>query len=674
MPLVHTRPLERQNQEEATATLRQAQPLPLQPPFYRLIQQPQLQQKHQQQHQQQHQQNLDLGSNAPINVTPPNALLIHQRLLQLREAQQQRKKQQEQRMMQAYRIKKFSDSTDDIQGRPWSTFKEGFERVWGENVVEEVEEEEEEKEWSSMQAGIDARQNVNLAKSGDDNDNGEFKERLQRQRQQEQELMETDSSMETENTGDGDGHEDMDPQTRLEQARKAREDAIKLYQEAGRKLRRAREREEAIMYEYEVGLFEVEVESSANQQRHRHQGHEHQQFSPFAEQQRDAEARSRHSSPTTTAVAAAAVTFQIQDDNNYEAMLSSRVVPQVGDTPSTVSDTPRAHNIDILTPQPIIRPPPVPASAPVSEPLEQILTDLHHQQRMLSPTAAAGSQVLHQTRSRSQSRSSSHRVPNEQVLIPQQQQQQQQQHRHSPNSPRVKIKSEEHEGSVHKRHLLGGEYKTGQDSRPRRPNYADFDIIIDIPSSVGSDVGMSGQPESSNAHERREQEAKAGRRMPNRWRAPTPMPASINAQHGKDRQQGPTREATRSSLRHGPGWTSKVAPVDLLGQRGESSQQRPHGSSSSRPVLQSPPRLFVPRPRPNAHTTASTAITIIITSTTATSAATKPGPRAGARTVLALGDATNRKSSSRIFAHIRRTSTHARLRAKIQSADALATA
>ncbi|KAG0260469.1 hypothetical protein BGZ95_004443, partial [Linnemannia exigua] len=223
--------------------------------------------------------------------------------------------------MQAYRIKKFSDSNDDLDYNTLSNFKEGFEQFWGENIVEE-------------------------------------------------------------------------------HARKAREDAIKMYEEAGRNLQRAREREEAIMYEYEAGLFAVEVGSSASQQI---QGHGHQSFSPLVEQQLDAESRSRHSSPTTTA-AAAAVSFQIQENSNNEAMLGSRIVPQVSDTPSVFSETPRPQNIDSLTPQPIIGPPAVPVSVPVSAAPEQILNDPDRLQQRLTSEAKAENPVLNQTRSSSQSR------------------------------------------------------------------------------------------------------------------------------------------------------------------------------------------------------------------------------------------------------------------------------
>ncbi|KAK3835537.1 MAG: hypothetical protein J3R72DRAFT_213738 [Linnemannia gamsii] len=591
MPLIHTHPLERQNQEEAIVTLRQAQPLPLQPPFYRLIQQSQ-----QLRPLQQPQQDLHQDLDTPIDVAPPDAHLIRQKLLQLQEVQLHQEKQQEQRLMQAYRIKKFSDSNNDLDYHTLSNFKEGFEQVWGESIVQEVEEEVERKErqLDSRRTGSITRQeehDVHVAGSGDHHEHGDIKERLRQHRQQEQELMETDSIMDTEKTGDGEGDEEMDPQSRLEHARKVREDAIKIYEEAGRKLQRAREREEAIMYEYEAGLFAVEVGSSASQHIHPRQGHEHQNFSSLIEQQRDSESRSRHSSPTTTAAAAAAVSFQIQDDSNNEAMLSSRIVPQVSDTPSVFSETPRPHNIDNLTSQPIIGPPPVPASVPmsVSATSEQILDDLHHhRQRLLT----AQNQVLNQMKSRSQSRSTSHRVPNEDMHTPQQQ-------RPNSSSPRVNIKSEEQDESIYKSHFLDGEYKAGQSSTSQRPKYADFDIIIDIPSSVGSEVGMGGQPESSNAHNRREQEGKSGRRMPDRWRAPTPMPPSTPARHGKDRQHGLTSESTRPAFRFKAGGTVKVAPVDLLADKsGSSQQQRPHGSSSSRQVLQSPPRSFVPRPRP----------------------------------------------------------------------------
>ncbi|KAF9904758.1 hypothetical protein EC991_002328 [Linnemannia zychae] len=159
----------------------------------------------------------------------------------------------------------------------------------------------------------------------------------------------------------------------------------------------------------------------------------------------------------------------------------------------------------IMAPQSIAEPTPVPTSAPVSTPLEQILPVLDQQRQRVTPTEVAESQILDQTRGRSQSRSSDDSAPNEQVLIPQQHQQQ---HQHNSNSPRIKIKSEEREESVQKRHLLGGEYKVGQDSKSWPLKYADFDIIIDIPSSVGSDIGLSGQPESSNAYERRCQEGK----------------------------------------------------------------------------------------------------------------------------------------------------------------------
>ncbi|KAG0380239.1 hypothetical protein BGX24_009470 [Mortierella sp. AD032] len=460
---------------------------------------------------QQPQQDLHQDLDTPIDVAPPDAHLIRQKLLQLQEVQLHREKQQEQRLMQAYRIKKFSDSNNDLDYHTLSNFKEGFEQVWGESI---------------------------------------------------QELMETDSIMDTEKTGDGEGDEEMDPQSRLEHARKVREDAIKIYEEAGRKLQRAREREEAIMYEFEAGLFAVEVGSSANQHIHPRQGHEHQNFSSLIEQRRDSKSRSRHSSPTTTAAAAAAVSFQIQDDSNNEAMLSSRIVPQVSDTPSVFSETPRPRNIESLTSQPIIGPPPVPASVPmsVSATSEQILDDLHHHRQRLSPAMTAENQALNQMKSRSQSRSSSHRVPIEDMHTPQQQ-------RPNSSSPRVNIKSEEQDESIYKSHFLDGEYKAGQSSTSQRPKYADFDIIIDIPSSVGSEVGMGGQPESSNAHNRREQEGKSGRRMPDRWRAPTPMPPSTPARHGKDRQHGLTSESTRPAFRFKAEGTQTTTPAAAEGGR-----------------------------------------------------------------------------------------------------------
>ncbi|KAF9150114.1 hypothetical protein BG015_008078 [Linnemannia schmuckeri] len=323
------------------------------------------------QQQQQRHQNLESESDhdqdKPFNESPPDPRLISQKLLQWQEHQEHKKRQEEQRQMQAFRIKKFSDSNTDLDYRPLvtSVFKEGFQEHWGDPIVEHQREEGWEEEDGQQQNP--RRSNIQqddrdidvTGSSHEPNSNNLWKEQRQRQQQlaQEQDMMETDSVMETDKIDDcddeGDGDEEMDPYTRLQRARKAKEDAMKDYQKAGRNLQRAQEREEAIMFEYETELIEVEVGSSVSQQHHRHRrhGHElehHQQClsSPLAQhqqRQQQMEERERNSSPTTTAAAAAAAaTFQAQDDNNNEAMANSQIVPQVGDTPSVMSETPHA--------------------------------------------------------------------------------------------------------------------------------------------------------------------------------------------------------------------------------------------------------------------------------------------------------------------------------------------
>lgn len=503
--------------------------------------------------------------------------------------------------MQAFRIKKFSDSNTDLDYRPAATtimaFKEGFQEHWGGPIVVHQQEELVDGQQYSRHSSIQQDdRDVDVAGSNDEHDNNNlWEERRQRQRQlaQEQDMMETDSIMETDKTGDGDGDEEMDPQTRLHRARKAKEDAMKEYQEAGRNLQRAQEREEAILFENE--MVEVEIGSSVSQQPHRRQrgyahGHEqHRQClsSPLVQlqpQQQQLEERSRHSSPTTTA----AVNYQIQDDNN-ETMMSSQIVPQVNDTPSIISETPHI----VMAQAPLL-----PVSARSGSTPRRALTPM-----AIITTATSENQVPDHTRSGSQARSRSLSVTNNEIEPPLSSPQT----RHHSNSPRIRIKSEELDEPFFKKHVLdgvgGGVSGPDDDSkRWRGPKYKDYDISIVIPSSVGSsDVGMNGQLGSSNSQERREQAVKSERRLPGIWRSPTPMPRSMHAKReaATSRQQGMSWESTRPPLRFGPG-AAKVVPVDLFGGRDGYSQQRhqhwQHGSSS-RPTLLSP-RSSVPRPRP----------------------------------------------------------------------------
>ncbi|OAQ26315.1 hypothetical protein K457DRAFT_128372 [Linnemannia elongata AG-77] len=503
MPLVHTRSLERQDQEEAISlALRQSQPLPLQPPFYRLLQQ--IPQSRRQQ-QQQRKQDLALeanGQDRPLDEPPPDPRLITQRLLQWQEQQKHRKRQEEQRQMQAFRIKKFSDSNTDLDYRPVATaittFKEGYQEHWGGPIVEHQQDELEDGKRHSRRSSIQqVDHDVDLAGSNNEHDNNNlWDERQQQQRQltQEQDMMETDSVMETDRTGDGNGDEDMDPQTRLQLARKAKEDAMKEYQEAGRNLQRAQEREEAILFENE--MIEVEVGSSVNcpaGQRH------------TVDHQRDSTCG--HGTNTiATSVGAYRICLKADPDTNGDYNNSNDREP--------------------------------------------------------GPESDEGR----------------------------------------------KIKSEELDEPFFKKHVPGGggggvAGSASDCKRWRGPKYKDYDISIVIPSSAGtSDVGMSGQPESSNSQERREQARKSERRLPDLWRSPTPMPRSMQVKREAttSRQQGMFWESTRPPLRFGPG-SAKVAPIDLFEGRGGYSQQRnqhrQRGSSSSRPALL-PPRSSIPKPRP----------------------------------------------------------------------------
>ncbi|KAF9299409.1 hypothetical protein BGZ88_008950 [Linnemannia elongata] len=546
------------------------------------------------------------GQDRPLDEPPPDPRLITQRLLQWQEQQQHRKRQEEQRQMQAFRIKKFSDSNTDLDYRPVATaittFKEGYQEHWGGPIVGHQQDELEDGKRHSRRSSIQqVDHDVDLAGSNNEHDNNNiWDERRQQQRQltQEQDMMETDSVMETDRTGDGNGDEDMDPQTRLQLARKAKEDAMKEYQEAGRNLQRAQEREEAILFENE--MIEVEVGSSVSQQLHRRQGghaHGYEQHcqllsSPIVqlqERQQQLEERGRHSSPTTTAAAAAAVTYQIQDDNNNETIMSSQIVPQVNDTPSIISETPHA----VMAPTPLL-----PVSALTGSVSRRTLTPM-----AIITTATTENQVPNQTRGESQGRSRSLSVSKNEIQKPSSPQT-----RCHSNSPHIRIKSEELDEPFFKKHVPGGggDGVAGSASdckRWRGPKYKDYDISIVIPSSAGtSDVGMSGQPESSNSQERREQARKSERRLPDLWRSPTPMPRSMQVKReaATNRQQGMFWESTRPPLRFGPG-SAKVAPIDLFEGRGGYSQQRnqhrQRGSSSSRPALL-PPRSSIPKPRP----------------------------------------------------------------------------
>ncbi|KAF8949265.1 hypothetical protein BGZ47_007975 [Haplosporangium gracile] len=459
MPLVHTRPLERRDQEEAAA-----------------------QQRH---------QNLESESDhdqdKPLDESPPDPRLISQRLLQWQEHQEHKKRQEEQRQMQAFRIKKFSDSNTDLDYRPLATtvFKEGFQEHWGDPIVEHQreeawEEEEDGQQQNSRRSSIqEDDHDIDVAGSSDEHNNNNFwKEQRQRQRQlaQEQDGMEADSVMDMDKTGDGegDGDEEMDPYTRLQRARKVKEDAMKDYQKAGRNLQRAQEREEAIMFEYETELIEVGVGSSVSQQSNRHHGHGHelghhqQRLSPplvqLQQQQQQMEERGRYSPSTTTAAAA----FQVQDDNNNEAMANSQIVPQVGNTPSVMSETPHA----VMAPASLL-----PVSTPSGSDPRRVLSP------MTTITTATENQVSNQTRSGSQAQSQSQSVPRNETQLPPTFLHL----RHHSGSPRVKIKSEELDEPIFKKHALdGGGGITGPDDdskRRRGPKYKDYDITIVIPSS-----------------------------------------------------------------------------------------------------------------------------------------------------------------------------------------------
>ncbi|KAG0315018.1 hypothetical protein BGZ97_008736 [Linnemannia gamsii] len=442
----------------------------------------------------------------PIDEPPPDPRLIRQKLLQLQDIQQREERQQEQRRMQAFRIKKFSQDSSsiaDLDYRPSTTiFKEGFQEHWGDPILEHQSEKlDEDLQEDLTLTHINFTQqddhDVEVAKSDDEHDGSYWKEQRRRQRQQEQEMMDTDSAMETDKTGDGDrdgdgdGDEEMDPHTRLLRARKVKEDAMKDYEEASRILLRAKEREQAILYEYEADLIEVEVGSSVSQQLHRHPGghglgHLFQNSSPLIQQQRqqqhELEERGRLSSPITTAAAAAAVACQIQDESNNEGMLNSQIVPQVNGTPSVFSETPQV------------------AMAPTSL-LSVLAPSASVPTRALTPmtTTTTENQVPNQTRSGNQVRSRSQSVTSNNEAQPTAPPPQLR--RHS-NSPRIKIKSEEQDESFLKKYFLGsGRGVTGPDrdsKRRRQPRYEDFDITIEIPSSVGSsDVGVSGQTDRS---------------------------------------------------------------------------------------------------------------------------------------------------------------------------------
>lgn len=509
--------------------------------------------------------------------------------------------------MQAFRIKKFSDSNTDLDIWPMAAtmtaFKEGFQEHWGDPIVEHLHEELDDVQQHSRRSSIqqDDRE-VDVAGSNDEHGNNnlwEERRRRQRQQAQEQDMMETDSVMETDKTGEVDGDEVMDSQTRLQRARKAKEDAVKEYQEAGRNLQRAQEREEAILFENE--MIEVEVGSSVSQQPHHRQGghaHGHEQrrqhlSSPLVQlqqRQQRLEERSKHSSPTTVAAAIGAVTSQIQDDNNNDTMMSSQIVPQVNDTPSIISETPHV----VMAPAPLL-----PISTPPRSAPRRALTPM-----TIITTTTTENQVPNQMRSGNQARSRSQSVTNNEIQPPLSSPQT----RHDSNSPRIRIKSEELDEPFFKRHVLGSgsggvARPNGDSKRWRGPKYKDYDVSIVIPSSVGSsDVGMNGQLESGDAQERREQPIRSERRLPGIRRSPTPMPRSMHAKREatKSHQRGIFWESTRPPLRFGPG-AAKVVPVDLFGGRDGYSQQRhqhrQHGSSSSRPALLSP-RSSVPRPRP----------------------------------------------------------------------------
>ncbi|KAF9120462.1 hypothetical protein BGX30_003164 [Mortierella sp. GBA39] len=480
MPLVHTRPFEKQDQEEAVpSALQQSQPLPPPPPFYRLLQRP----PQSRQQQQQRKQALALESDdqdRPIDEPPLDPRLISQRLLQWQEQQQHRKRQEEQRQMQAFRIKKFSDSNTDLDYRPVATtitaLKEGFQEHWGGPIVEHQQEELEDGQQHSRRGSIQqGDRDVDLAGSNDERGNNNlWEERRRRQRQlaQEHHMMETDSVMETDRTGDGDGDEEMSPQTKLQRARKAKEDAMKEYQEAGRNLQRAQEREEAILFENE--MIEVEVGSSVSQQLHRRQGgHTHGH-----EQHRQLLSSPPIQPPTTAAAAAAAVTYLTQDDNNIEAMMSSQIVPQVNDTPSIMSETPHA----VMAPTPLL-----PVSAPSGSVPKRALTPMTN-----ITTTTTGNQVPNQTRSGSQGWSRSLSVTNNAIQSPPTSPQT----RHHSNSPRIRIKSEELDEPFFKKHVHSGGGVAGPDGDSKRwrgPKYKDYDVSIVIPSSVGSSDADSDQ-------------------------------------------------------------------------------------------------------------------------------------------------------------------------------------
>ncbi|KAG0285738.1 hypothetical protein BGZ96_010052 [Linnemannia gamsii] len=499
----------------------------------------------------------------PIDECPLDPRLIRQKLLQLQEIQQREKRQQEQRRMQAFRIKKFSQDSSNIADLDYRSattiFKEGFQEHWGDPIMEHQAEKAKEDLQEQLTHNNIAQQDdhdVEVAGSDDEHDDSDRKVRRQQQRQQEQEMMETDSAMETDKTGDGDGDEEMEPHTRLQRARKAKEDAMRDYEEASRTLLRAKEREQAILYEYEADLIEVEVESSVSQQLHRHPGghglgHLFQNYSPLIQQQRqqqeEQEERGRLSSPITTAAAAAAaaaVAFQNQDDNNNEGVLNSQIVPQASDTPSVFSETPQVATA--LTPLlPVLTPS---GSGPRRNQTPMTTTTTENQ---VPNRTRSESQV----RSRKQSETSNKEVQPISPPPPQL--------RHHSNSPRIKIKSEEQDESFLKKYFLsGGSNVTvpdGDSKRQLRPRYEDFDITIEIPSSVGSsDVGLSGQPESSNAQDRGKQKEYPARQLPDRWRAPTPLPPSMRAKReataaeAVGRPQRISWESMRSNI-FGPG-------------------------------------------------------------------------------------------------------------------------
>ncbi|CAO3574734.1 unnamed protein product [Mortierella alpina] len=131
-----------------------------------------------------------------------------------------------------------------------------------------------------------------------------------------------------------------------------------------------------------------------------------------------------------------------------------------------------------------------------------------------------------------------------------------------PSSPKIKVKSEEREASY------SAALKEERDSGGRPP-YEDYDVLIEIPSSIGSESGSG-----TNASPQR------------RWRSPTPLPpkAGLHFSQGSTKPSPPPPPAAAGTSRD----TRHCS-------RGNPPRIPPRNSPRTRPS-----RSRVPRPRPYA--------------------------------------------------------------------------